>query len=582
MGALDALLDRREDVFEALLVVGIAQPETELGQLQPRQVLGVAAELDVDAAAGHVGGNGHRAGLAGLGDGLGLVLGMLGLGVEHRVLDALLVQPLGEQLGDLDGDRPHQHRLATLVALGDLVDHRRPLAALGLVDLVVAVLAHHRLVGGHLGDGQLVDLHELGGLGQGGAGHAAELLVHAEVVLQRDRRERLVLLLDGHLLLGLDRLVQALRPAPALEDAAGELVDDLHLAVDHLVLDAALVERLGLERLDQVVDEVAVLGPVEVVDPEELLGLGDAALGDRHGLVLLVELEVEVRHELLLGALVHARRGLAGLHLRRQAGELGVEVGCLLRRAGDDQRGPRLVDEDVVDLVDDRELVGEGVPLAVGVDVHPVLGLLAGAVLDLLLERGGHVVAQVVEPELRIRSVGHVGGVGGLLVLVGLHVLQDPHRHPEGVVDRLHPLGVPAGEVVVDRHEVHAVAGERVQDDRERGGERLALPRLHLGDRPVVQHHAADHLHVEVAQTERALGRLARQREALVQQVVEGLAVAGPLTQLLGLLAELLDGEELHLGLEGVDAVDPLGVALVLLGLAEAKRAVKNAHTGLA
>ena len=77
-----------------------------------------------------------------------------------------------------------------------------------------------------------------------------ELVVHAEVVLERDRREGLVLLLDAHALLGLDRLVQALRPAPALEDAAGELVDDLHLAVDDGVVDVALVERLGLQRLD--------------------------------------------------------------------------------------------------------------------------------------------------------------------------------------------------------------------------------------------------------------------------------------------------------------------------------------------
>ena len=77
-----------------------------------------------------------------------------------------------------------------------------------------------------------------------------ELVVHAEVVLQRDRRERLVLLLDAHALLGLDGLVQALRPAPALEDAAGELVDDLDLAVDHRVVDVALVQRLGLQRLD--------------------------------------------------------------------------------------------------------------------------------------------------------------------------------------------------------------------------------------------------------------------------------------------------------------------------------------------
>ena len=58
-----------------------------------------------------------------------------------------------------------------------------------------------------------------------------ELLVHAEVVLERDRREGLVLLLDPHALLGLDRLVQTLAPAAAFEDAAGELVDDLHLAV---------------------------------------------------------------------------------------------------------------------------------------------------------------------------------------------------------------------------------------------------------------------------------------------------------------------------------------------------------------
>ena len=152
----------------------------------------------------------------------------------------------------------------------------RPLAFLGLVDLVVLVLADHRPVGRDLDDLELVDLHELGGLGEGRAGHARELVVPAEVVLVGDRRDRLVLLLDRDALLGLDGLVEALRPAPALEDAAGELVDDLDLAVDHRVVDVALVERLGLERLDQVVDEVAVLGEVHVLDAEELLGLLDA------------------------------------------------------------------------------------------------------------------------------------------------------------------------------------------------------------------------------------------------------------------------------------------------------------------
>ena len=85
---LDARLDLRQDVGEALVVVRVAGLEAELVELDLREVLGVAAELDVDAAAGHVGGDRDRAGAAGLGDDLALALGVLGLGVEHRVRDA--------------------------------------------------------------------------------------------------------------------------------------------------------------------------------------------------------------------------------------------------------------------------------------------------------------------------------------------------------------------------------------------------------------------------------------------------------------------------------------------------------------
>ena len=57
-----------------------------------------------------------------------------------------------------------------------------------------------------------------------------------------------------------------------------------------------------------------MLGAVEVVDAEELLGLLDTALGDRHRLVLLVGLEVEVGHPLLrLG--LEALGLLARLHV---------------------------------------------------------------------------------------------------------------------------------------------------------------------------------------------------------------------------------------------------------------------------
>ena len=182
----------------------------------------------------------------------------------------------------------------------------------------------------------------------------------------------------AHALLGLDRLVQALGPAAALEDAAGELVDDLDLAVDHRVVDVALVERLGLQRLDQVVDEVAVLGAVEVVDAEELLGLGDAALGDRRRSCASRRTRSRSRRRSPSWPAGPCPRASCRTPSAGELGELLVVVGGLLGRAGDDQRRARLVDQDVVDLVDDREVC-----VASGSPSSPY----AAAVLDLLLER---------------------------------------------------------------------------------------------------------------------------------------------------------------------------------------------------
>ena len=91
--------------------------------LLPHQLLGqevgVAAEQDVGAPARHVRGDGDGLLAAGLRDDLGFALVVLG--VEDLVRDAALLEEPREVLGLLDGDRAHQHGLALLVTLGDLV-----------------------------------------------------------------------------------------------------------------------------------------------------------------------------------------------------------------------------------------------------------------------------------------------------------------------------------------------------------------------------------------------------------------------------------------------------------------------------
>ena len=183
------------------------------------------------------------------------------------LLPARLAQHLGELLGLLDRGGADQHRLAARLAVVDQREDRAVFLRRRAIDLVVVVEPHHRHVGRNLDHFEVVDVEELVGLRQRRAGHAGELLVHAEVVLEGDRGERLVLGLDRLVLLGLQRLVQPLRIAPARHHAAGELVDDDDLAVAHDVVLVALEQLVRAQRLVDVVHGRDVLDVVEMRRP---------------------------------------------------------------------------------------------------------------------------------------------------------------------------------------------------------------------------------------------------------------------------------------------------------------------------
>ncbi len=516
-------LDLGADLLLALVAL---RPFRHVGQLVHHAHVGVAAELDVGAAAGHVGGDRHRARNAGLRDDIGflLVVARVQDGEDlalHRVaeerrerlrigeialLPAALAQDAREKLRLLDRGGADEHRLPARLAVLDQVEDRRVFLLRRAVDLVVVVVAHHRPVGRHLDHVEIVDVDELLRLGGGGAGHAGELLVEAEIVLEGDRGERLVLRLDLDVLLRLERLVQPVGIAPAFHHAAGELVDDDHLAVLDDVILVALEELVRAQRVVDVVDDRDVLHVVERAALQH-------ALRDEHAFDLLRAFLGEARRAHLLVELV-----VASAELRDERVDGDIELRAVLGRAGDDERRARLVDQDGVDLVDD----GVVVPA-----LHHVLDVVF------------HVVAQVVEAELVVGAVGDVGGVGGAPLGRLQPVHDDADGEPEERVDAPHPFRVAAGEIVVDGDDVDAAAGERVQIDGEGGDEGLAFAGLHLGDRAFVQHHAADELHVEMPLAERALRRLAHSGEGVRQELVERSAVGDLLAELVGLGAKL-------------------------------------------
>lgn len=324
------------------------------------------------------------------------------------MLDALAGQHLAQQLVLLDGHGAHQHRLALGVARLYLLDDGAVLAVLGLVHAVLIVDTGDGAVGGDLDDVQRVNGGEFLLLRQRRTGHAGQLAVEAEVILERDGGKRLALALDGQVLLGLDGLVQSLGVPAAEHQAAGELVHDDHLAVlDHIV-HVALHDAVGLDGLVDVVGDGAVFRVGQVVQMEELLRLLHApgSEGDAAGFLVYHIVGVDVGGFLLFVIALHHHKFLqpGGEHL----GHI-VQLGGLLAHTGDDQGGTGLIDQNGVHLVHDGESV---------------------APLDLLVGVQGHIVTQVVEAHLVIGTVGDVRLIGLLAFLLFMSWMIRPTVRP--------------------------------------------------------------------------------------------------------------------------------------------------------
>ena len=234
-------------------------------------------QLDVRTTTGHVGGDRHRRAMTGAGDDFGLLAVILR--IEHVVDDLLQLEHARDHFRGFDAGGADEDRLALGVELLDQLDDGGEFLAACLVDAVVVILALHRTVrrdGEHI---EIVDVMELGGVGLSRAGHAAQLLVEAEVVLNGDGGERLRLGVDLHAFLGFHGLVQAIAPAASGHFTARLRIDDDDLVfLDH-VLDVLLIETEGTQKLADLVNALALVGKA-VLHFRFLAGAG--LFGERH------------------------------------------------------------------------------------------------------------------------------------------------------------------------------------------------------------------------------------------------------------------------------------------------------------
>ena len=153
-------------------------------------------------------------------------------------------------------------------------------------------------MGRNFDDFELVDFGEFVRFRRGRAGHAGELLIEAEIILEGDRGQRHVFRLDLHMLLGFQRLMQAFRIAPARHHAAGEFVDDDEFAIADDIILVELEQFVRAQRLVDVVDQRHAGGLIERAFlqqagvAQQLLDMFVARLRQIDGALLLVEFEI--------------------------------------------------------------------------------------------------------------------------------------------------------------------------------------------------------------------------------------------------------------------------------------------------
>ncbi len=184
------------------------------------------------------------------------------LGVEHIVFDTAHLEHFAQEFRYFNRGCTYQYRTAFFYQAFDFFDYGAVLFFLGFVHAVVHVDTCNRTVGGDGNHIKFVDVPELAGLCFGCTGHTGQLVIHAEVVLQRDGGKGLCSGLDFHSFLGLDGLVQAVGVASAFHDTACLFVDNLDFVVVDNVFYVFLKQCVCLKQLGHGVYALGLYGIV--------------------------------------------------------------------------------------------------------------------------------------------------------------------------------------------------------------------------------------------------------------------------------------------------------------------------------
>ena len=181
------------------------------------------------------------------------------------MLDAFALQQIAEVLAGFNCHCTNQNRLVSGATDLDFSDDRIPFGLAVHVNEVFRILTNYRAVGRNSGYIQFINFLELVRFCLSRTGHAGQLVIHTEIVLEGDRGHSQVFLLNPDAFFGFNGLVQTFAETAAMHCTPGKLVDndDFASIADHIFF-VAMEQHTCEQTVVKVRDHVRIVAVVDV------------------------------------------------------------------------------------------------------------------------------------------------------------------------------------------------------------------------------------------------------------------------------------------------------------------------------
>ena len=214
------------------------------------------------------------------------------------------------------------------MALFDVINDCVELCVNGAIHQIVMINADDRAIGRNDLYGHVVDLTKLRVLCHCRTRHTGELLIHQEVVLERNGCKSLIFFSNLNTFFCLNCLVKTLRVPSTFHNTAGKLIYNLNFTVHDNILLITMKHKLGFQRLLKMIDELSCIVTINF-HAKRALNFCKTCIRCGNGMLCLIHLKINLRNKPTNGS-----------------GKIPIGTCRLSARSRDNKRSTSLIDKD--------------------------------------------------------------------------------------------------------------------------------------------------------------------------------------------------------------------------------------------